>query len=74
MNKQKLIEFMHVCGFNWIEDIALINGVEIVASKMTDCDEMWWRPLEVEGSGFTQLFKGSIKQILMNNKITLSNE
>lgn len=51
---------MHTTGFDWICDIAYINGQELVASKMADCDDLWWRPLEVEGSGFTQLFKSSI--------------
>jgi len=63
MNKKNLIEFMHCAGFPWICDIAYLNGQELVASRMTDCEELWWRPLEVEGSGFYRLFKGSISQV-----------
>ena len=59
--KDNLIKFMNSSGFDWICDIAFINGIEMVASKMNDCNELWWRNLEVEGSGFTQLFKGSVR-------------
>ncbi len=58
-----LLSFMHCCGFDWICAIRYENGIEYVASKMNDSDELWWRPLEVEGSGFTQLFKGSIENV-----------
>lgn len=54
---------MHDAGFDWICDIAYVNGHELVASKCNDSEELWWRSIEVEGSGFTQLFKGSIKNI-----------
>lgn len=63
MIKSELIKFMHACGFDWICDVACVNGMELVASKMIDCDDLWWRHLEVEGSGFIQLFKGSVKQL-----------
>lgn len=61
--KELLIKFMHTAGFDWICDVAYVNGVELVASKCIDCDKLWWRSLEVEGSGFTQLFKGSIRSL-----------
>lgn len=61
--KEQLIKFMHSCGFDWICDVAYKNGHELVASKAPDSDEIWWRPLEVEGSGFTQLFKGSVRNL-----------
>ena len=61
--KEILIRFMHCCGFDWICDIAYVNQAELVASKMSDTAELWWRPLEVEGSGFTSLFKGSIRSL-----------
>lgn len=61
--KNDLIKFMHCAGFDWICDVAYINGKELVASKMNDSDKLWWRHLEVEGSGFTQLFKGSIRDL-----------
>jgi len=35
----------------------------MVTSFCNDADEIWWRPLEVEGSGFTQLFKGSVRNL-----------
>lgn len=62
-NKQDLLNFMHTAGFDWICDVSYFNGQELVASKMNDSDELWWRPMEVEGSGFTQLFQGCIKRV-----------
>lgn len=67
MTKDELIRFMHSCGFDWICDVTLVNSIELVASKYNDCDKFWWRPVEVEGSGFTQLFKGSIKKAITNS-------
>lgn len=64
ISKNELIKFMHDAGFDWICDIAYVNGNELVASKYKDCDKLWWRSVEVEGSGFTQLFKGSIRKIM----------
>jgi hypothetical protein len=52
---------MQMAGFDWICDIAYKNGVEMVASKLNDSDEFWWRPIAVEGDGFCSLFKNSIK-------------
>jgi hypothetical protein len=61
--KLDLMLFMHSMGFEWICDIAYVNGCELVASIMKDSEELWWRPIQVEGSGFTQLFQGSIKRV-----------
>lgn len=61
--ENQLINFMHCCGFDWICAVAYINDQEMVASKMNDSDNFWWRSLETEGSGFTQLFKGSIRSL-----------
>jgi hypothetical protein len=61
--KDNLLNFMRCSGFDWICDVAYVNGQELVASKMNDCDDLWWRPVEVEGSGFTQMFKGSIRRL-----------
>lgn len=61
--KNLLIKFMHTCGFDWIVDINFDGTTELVASKYNDCDRLWWRSVEVEGSGFTQLFKWSIRKI-----------
>lgn len=63
--KTDLIKFIHSCGFDWICDVDYINGIEWVASKMKDSQELWWRPLEVEGGGFTRLFKGCIRKVLI---------
>lgn len=63
MNKEYLIALMQFSGFDWICDIKYVEGQEMVASKKNESDELWWRPLEAEGSGFTQLFKGSIKRL-----------
>lgn len=62
--KENLITFMNLAGFDWICDVAYKNGVELVASKMADSDELWWRPIDVEGDGFCALFKGSIKSMV----------
>ena len=61
--KNQVIKFMHSMGFDWICDINYLDGVEMVASKKSESEELWWRPLEVEGHGFTRLFKGAIKRI-----------
>lgn len=61
-HKENLINFMHKAGFDWICDIAYVNGQELVASKFKDSNELWWRGVEIEGSGFTQLFGGAIKK------------
>ena len=63
MKKKDLINFMHAAGFDWITDVAYVNGIELVASKIPDSEDLWWRPVEVEGSGFEQLFRGSIKKV-----------
>jgi hypothetical protein len=63
--KDEILRFMQCAGFDWICDVALTNGIEMVASKMTDSDDLWWRPIEVEGSGFVRLFKGSIKELYL---------
>lgn len=61
VTKKETISMMKRLGFV-IEDIKYENGVEMVMSKG------WWRPLEVEGSGFTKLFKGSVRECHENNK------
>ena len=59
--KRELIRFMHAAGFDWISDISVDSANrEVVCSHGRDGTE-WWRPLEVEGSGFEQLFKGAIR-------------
>jgi hypothetical protein len=63
MNKKDLLDFMHCCGFDWICDVSVINGHEYVASKCHNQVDLWWRPLEVEGSGFTRLFKGCVRKV-----------
>lgn len=61
--KKDLINFMICCGFDWIVDIDYKMGEEFIASKCIDSEDLWWRPLEVEGSGFTRLFKYSIRDL-----------
>lgn len=63
MSKKDLIHFMHCMGFDWICDVCVFQGIECVASKINDGDEVWWRPIEVEGSGFYSMFKGSIRSL-----------
>ena len=65
-SKTNLIELMNRLGFYWICDVNYENRVELVASKMNDNEKLWWRPVEVEGSGFTRLFKGSIRNLWIN--------
>lgn len=48
-------------GFD-VLDIAYINGVELVAKKMNDSDQIVWWDIKVEGKGFSKFFKGSIKE------------
>ncbi len=59
---------MHAAGFNNICDVDYVQGYELVASKCRD-GTLWWRNVETEGSGFTQLFKGSIKSLGQNGQI-----
>lgn len=68
MTKSDLIKLMNSLSFDWICDIAIFSGNEMVASKINDCDQLWWRTIEVEGSGFTSLFKGSIHRVFLNEK------
>lgn len=62
--KNELLHLMHSAGFDGVHDFAIVKYqgeiLEIVGSKRGDVEPMWWRRLEVEGSGFTRLFKGSI--------------
>lgn len=67
MTKKDLLNFMRACGFEWICDLDYFQGTEWVASQKIDSSDLWWRPLEVEGSGFTQLFKGSIREACRND-------
>lgn len=60
--KKNLIHFMRCCGFD-IDEISYEEDTELVGSKMRDCDELWWRDLSVEGSGFSNLFKHSIRDL-----------
>ena len=58
MNKDHLLNLMNALDFS-IHDIAVINGREMVAKKCQNGRVVWWN-MEVEGSGFERLFKGSI--------------
>lgn len=58
--KKALLLLMNRMDFP-IEDIAYINGIELVAKKMNDSDRIIWWDMRAEGSGFSRLFKGSIK-------------
>lgn len=57
-NKDHLLNLMNALDFS-IEDIEVMNGREMVAKKCQDGRVIWWN-MEVEGSGFERLFKGSI--------------
>jgi len=59
--KTQLIRFMNDAGFD-IADISVcaMTGKELVGKRCTDGDMIYW-PIEKEGSGFVDLFKGSIK-------------
>jgi hypothetical protein len=63
LHKKELLNLMHTCGFTWICDVAYLNNKELVATPCNDLNEVWWHSLETEGHGFTQLFKGSVKQL-----------
>ena len=59
-SKETLIQFMNCLDFH-IADIKYEGGHEFYAHKMIDSEELCWFPIESGGSGFNQLFKGSIK-------------
>jgi len=63
--KTKLLVLMRGLGFD-IYDVACLYGKELVAKKCEDGYIIWW-PMEREGSGFTQLFKGAIKRVCEKN-------
>lgn len=69
MTKTDLLKFIHSAGFDWICDVKLQNGQEMIASKCNDSEDVWWRPIAVEGSGFETLFKGSIRQVYKHETI-----
>ena len=60
MKKIDLLKFMNNLDF-LIADISYINGIELVGKKIIDSDAIIYWPIENEGSGFVQLFKGAIK-------------
>jgi len=65
MDKESLLNFMNYLDF-MIHDIALIDGKEFVAKKWPGDDEVTWWPMEKEGSGFEQMFKGKIRAAIQN--------
>lgn len=67
MIKADLLHLMNCLDFN-IADITYVNGIELVGKKMIDSEEIIYWPIEREGSGFTQLFKGSIKKVFIPDK------
>jgi hypothetical protein len=65
MRKDQLLGMMKCLDFD-IHDIGLVAGKEFVAKKCRDGRIVWWA-MEVEGSGFERLFKGSIRQALLHD-------
>lgn len=63
MSKEELIEVMNHLDFH-VDDIAYIDGKEFVGKKCNNSERMEWFTVEQEGSGFTRLFKGSIKEVV----------
>lgn len=56
--KELLIRLMNDLDFQ-IADIKCENGIELVGKRCLDGSVIYW-PMENEGSGFTDLFWGSI--------------
>lgn len=59
--KDTLLKMMNALDFQ-IHDISYESGYELVAKVAQDGTIIWW-PIELEGSGFERLFKGSIRRI-----------
>ena len=57
-----LIEFMRCLDFH-VDVIRYdpISKLELIGKKCKDPDRIEWFTVEQEGSGFTKMFKGSIK-------------
>lgn len=63
MEKADLLSIMNALDFA-IADIGLMGSVELVAKRCADSRIIWWA-IEVEGSGFVRLFRGSIRRAIM---------
>jgi hypothetical protein len=61
MKKEELLRIMNALDFG-IADIKYDNGHEWYAHKMNDSDDLAWFHISSGGSGFEQLFTGSIKE------------
>lgn len=59
--KRELIDFMNCLGFG-IADIKYDNEREMYAHKIIDSEGLSWFPIQSGGSGFEQMFSGSIKR------------
>ena len=66
-NKTDLLNFMNKLDFG-IADIKYENGQEYYAHKIQNSDKLYWFPIESGGSGFVQLFQGTIKNALQVKK------
>ena len=66
-DKKNLIDFMNSLDFQ-IADIKYENGTEWYAHKMQDSDEIVWFHISSGGSGFIDLFEGSIKEVCEHDK------
>lgn len=60
VNSDLLVKFARCMDFD-VHGFAVFEGIECVRKKCNDGGYIWW-PLEKEGSGFTQLFKGFSKK------------
>lgn len=63
--KTDLINFMNLLDFH-VADVEYANGVEWVAHKSIDSEELVWFDIRAEGSGFNQMFRGEIKKVCEN--------
>lgn len=55
ISRKRAVKFANDLGFD-VVDLAIVDGVECVGKRGTEGVVYW--PLEKEGSGFEQLFKG----------------
>lgn len=72
-NKTDLLNFMNKLDFG-IADIKYENGQEYYAHKMQNSDKLYWFPIQSGGSGFVQLFQGTIKNALQQSEDTNTEE
>jgi hypothetical protein len=60
MKRENMIQFARSLDFD-IYDFAVVDTMECVAKKLNDDTGYVYWPIEIEGSGFNDLFRGFSK-------------